>query len=170
MKFMTKVCLLSDTHGYLDDAILRHVRWADTVWHAGDIGTLTVLEQLESERPTRAVFGNIDGQSIRTACPENQLFHCEDVNVLIRHIGGYPGRYTPPTRALIQEHKPQLYICGHSHILKVQHDSKHQLLHMNPGAAGRSGFHTLRTLLRFTIDGNTIDNLEVAELGPRSKG
>ena len=165
---MTKVCLLSDTHCYLDEAILRHVRWADTVWHAGDIGTLTVLEQLESERPTRAVFGNIDGQLLRTACPENQLFQCEDVKVLIRHIGGYPGRYTPPTRALIQEHKPQLYICGHSHILKVQHDTKHQLLHMNPGAVGRSGFHTLRTLLRFTIDGNTIDNLEVAELGPRS--
>ena len=166
---MTKVCLLSDTHGYLDAAIIKHVQWADEVWHAGDIGTLDVLEQLEQHTPTRAVYGNIDGHSLRSACPENQVFECEKVRVMMRHIGGYPGRYTAITKSLLDLHKPKLYICGHSHILKVQNDHRRELLHMNPGAAGRSGFHQIRTLLRFSINVDVIANLEVVELGIRSK-
>lgn len=166
---MTKIVLLSDTHGYLDSAILNHVLWANEVWHAGDIGEISVLERLEAQKTTRAVYGNIDGQQIRNYCPENQIFSCEGVQVLIRHIGGYPGRYNAATEKLIDQHQPKLYICGHSHILKVQNDPKKNLLHMNPGAAGRSGFHTIRTLLRFTIAGETIKNLEVVELGSRSK-
>ena len=167
---MVKIVLLSDTHSYLDAAIMNHVEWADEVWHAGDIGSLAVLEKLEQQRKTRAVYGNIDGQQIRSVCPENQIFNCEDVPVLIRHIGGYPGRYNTTTKKLLTQYQPKLYICGHSHILKVQNDAQRQLLHMNPGAAGRSGFHTIRTLLRFTITGDAIENLEVVELGPRSKG
>ena len=162
---MTRICLLSDTHGCLDAKIIKHLEWADQVWHAGDIGTISLLEQLEKAKPTRAVFGNIDGHQIRAACPENQIFYCEKVKVLIRHIGGYPGRYNATTRQLLDEHQPKLYICGHSHILKVQNDLQKKLLHMNPGAAGRSGFHQMRTLLRFTIDEDRIENLEVAELG-----
>lgn len=165
---MTRICLLSDTHGCLDAKIIKHLEWADEVWHAGDIGTISLLEQLEKAKPTRAVFGNIDGHQIRAACPENQIFYCEKVKVLIRHIGGYPGRYNATTRQLLDEHQPKLYICGHSHILKVQNDLQKKLLHMNPGAAGRSGFHQMRTLLRFTIDEDRIENLEVAELGRRS--
>lgn len=167
---MTKICLLSDTHGYLDERILKHVRWADQIWHAGDIGTLAVLEQLENMQTTRAVYGNIDGHQIRQICPENQIFQCEGVTVLMRHIGGYPGRYNATTKNLLDHHNPHLYICGHSHILKVQNDRQRNVLHMNPGAAGRSGFHKLRTLLRFTIHNTLIDNLEVAELGPRTAG
>ncbi len=165
---MTRICLLSDTHGYLDTKIMQHLEWADEIWHAGDIGTFAILEQLEMIKSTRAVFGNIDGPQIRAACPENQIFYCEKVKVLIRHIGGYPGRYNATTRQLLNEHQPKLYICGHSHILKVQNDPKNKLLHMNPGAAGRSGFHQMRTLLCFTIDEDRIENLEVAELGKRS--
>ena len=167
-KKMTRICLLSDTHGYLDTKIMQHLEWADEIWHAGDIGTFAILEQLEMIKSTRAVFGNIDGHQIRAACPENQIFYCEKVKVLIRHIGGYPGRYNATTRQLLNEHQPKLYICGHSHILKVQNDPNKKLLHMNPGAAGRSGFHQMRTLLRFTIDEDRIENLEVAELGKRS--
>lgn len=167
-KKMTRICLLSDTHGYLDTKIIQHLEWADEIWHAGDIGTFAILEQLEMIKSTRAVFGNIDGHQIRAACPENQIFYCEKVKVLIRHIGGYPGRYNATTRLLLNEHQPKLYICGHSHILKVQNDPNKKLLHMNPGAAGRSGFHQMRTLLRFTIDEYRIENLEVAELGKRS--
>lgn len=166
---MTKVCLLSDTHGCIDEKILKHVDWADQIWHAGDIGSLSILEQLEELKPTRAVFGNIDDHRIRSACPENQIFTCEGVSVLMRHIGGYPGRYNATTQSLLTQHRPKLYICGHSHILKVQHDKQKQLLHLNPGAAGISGFHKIRTLLRFTIDKGEIENLEIAEMGNRSK-
>lgn len=166
---MTKICLLSDTHGYIDTSIMKHIHWADEVWHAGDIGHIDLLERLEQSKPTRAVYGNIDGHQIRAACPENQIFNCEKVKVFIRHIGGYPGQYTATTKTLLDQLKPQLYICGHSHILKVQNDLKRKLLHMNPGAAGRSGFHKVRTLLRFTIDQDKINNLEVAKLGDRAK-
>ena len=161
--------MLSDTHGCIDEKILKHVDWADQIWHAGDIGSLSVLEQLEELKPTRAVFGNIDDHRIRSACPENQIFTCEGVSVLMRHIGGYPGRYNATTQSLLTQHRPKLHICGHSHILKVQHDKQKQLLHLNPVAAGISGFHKIRTLLRFTIDKGEIENLEIAEMGNRSK-
>ncbi len=155
--------LLSDTHGYMDDAILKHVSWADEVWHAGDIGDLSVTDAIEEICHLKAVYGNIDNASIRSTFPEHQRFFCEKIEVWITHIGGYPNRYDKRVREEIQKNPPKLFICGHSHILKVIPDKKLDLLHMNPGAIGIHGFHKVRTLLRFEIDGNTIQNLEVVE-------
>lgn len=140
---------------------------ADEVWHAGDIGDLTVTDTLKSYKPLRAVFGNIDNDKARIEFPLHQRFYCEEVDVWITHIGGYPGKYDPKIREAIQNNPPKLFICGHSHILKVQFDKKLNLLHMNPGACGKSGFHNIRTMLRFTIDGDTIKNLEAIELGTK---
>ncbi len=164
---MTKILLLSDTHGHMDDAILKHVDWADEVWHAGDIGDLSVTDALMERKPLRGVFGNIDNHIIQKEFPENNRFFCEEVAVWITHIGGYPPKYNMRTREEIKINPPKLFICGHSHILKVMHDKKLDVLHMNPGACGRHGFHQLRTMLRFTIDGKKIGNLEVVELGKR---
>lgn len=160
---MTKILLLSDTHGYVDDDILRYVKQADEVWHAGDIGTLKVTDAIKKLKPLRGVFGNIDDHSIRNEFPENNRFMCEDVDVWITHIGGYPGSYNMRVRDTIRLQPPKLFICGHSHILKVMPDKKLNLLHMNPGAIGKYGFHKTRTMLRFTIDGSKIDNLEIIE-------
>lgn len=164
---MTRIGLLSDTHGYLDPRVFKHFEECDEVWHAGDIGTLDVADKLANFRPLKAVYGNIDGHEIRAAHPEHQRFFCESVDVWITHIGGYPGRYSLPVREAIRKRPPKLFICGHSHILKVMPDKKLGLLHMNPGAVGKHGFHKVRTLLRFTIDGAHIKDLEVVELGPR---
>lgn len=160
---MTKILLLSDTHSYIDEAILKYVKLADEVWHAGDIGNLDVTDAIKSLKPLRAVYGNIDDAKARAEFPENNRFMCEEVDVWITHIGGYPGRYNLRIRNQIVQNPPKLFICGHSHILKVMNDKQLNLLHMNPGAVGKHGFQKVRTMLRFTIDGKKIDNLEVIE-------
>lgn len=160
---MTKILLLSDTHGHIDKTILKYVKDADEVWHAGDIGDLKVTDAIKKLKPLRAVYGNIDNHEIRKEFPENNRFLCEEVNVLITHIGGYPEKYNPKIKQILQSNPPDLFICGHSHILKVMPDKKLHLLHMNPGAIGNHGLHKVKTMLRFTIDGKKIDNLEVIE-------
>lgn len=164
---MTKILLLSDTHGHMDNAILKYAAMADEIWHAGDIGSLSVIDQLQAIKPVRGVHGNIDDHVIQKEFPENNRFMCEDVDVWITHIGGYPNRYNVKVREEIRSNPPKLFICGHSHILKVMHDKKLNLLHMNPGACGKHGFHQVRTMLRFSIDGDKISGLEVIELGKR---
>lgn len=159
-----KILLLSDTHSYIDNHILEHAKWADEVWHAGDIGDLAVTDAIAKIKPLRAVYGNIDDTRARQEFPLNNRFVCEGVDVLITHIGGYPGRYSPTIREELYKHPPKLFICGHSHILKVIPDKKLGLLHMNPGAIGKHGFHKVRTMLRFTISSGKIDNLEVIEI------
>lgn len=164
---MKKILLLSDTHSHIDDTILKYVKLADEVWHAGDIGDLKVTDTIKKLKPLRAVFGNIDNHEARLEFPLNNRFLCEGVDVLITHIGGYPGKYSPAIREEIIQNPPKLFICGHSHILKVMFDKKLNCLHMNPGAAGISGFHQKRTMLRFEIDGDKIQNLEVIEIGDK---
>ena len=161
---MKKILLLSDTHSYIDDRILHYVTEADEVWHAGDIGDLAVTDAIEKLKPLRGVHGNIDNAKIRTCFPQDQRFVCEGVSVWITHIGGYPPKYNVNTREEIRSNPPKLFICGHSHILKVMPDKKLGVLHMNPGAAGIHGFHKVRTMLRFTISKGNIENLEVIEL------
>ncbi|MCT8338547.1 metallophosphatase family protein [Flavobacteriaceae bacterium TK19130] len=160
---MKKILLLSDTHSYIDDTILKHAKAADEVWHAGDIGETSVTDALQKVAPLRAVYGNIDGTDIRKEFPLHQRFTCEGVAVWITHIGGYPGRYDKRIRDEIRKNPPKLFICGHSHILKVMPDKKPGLLHMNPGAIGKHGFHKVRTMLRFEVDKGRIDTLEVIE-------
>ncbi|MVO10648.1 YfcE family phosphodiesterase [Flavobacterium sp. TP390] len=164
---MTKILLLSDTHSYIDDQIMKYVRQADEVWHAGDIGDLVVTDTIKKEKPLRAVFGNIDNQDARKEFPLHNRFFCEKVAVWITHIGGYPGKYNLDIREEIAKNPPKIFICGHSHILKVMPDKKLGLLHMNPGAVGKHGFHQVRTMLRFEIEGESIQNLEVIELGKK---
>ena len=164
---MKKILLLSDTHGYLDDRILKYAEEADELWHAGDIGTITVSDSLQKIKPLKAVFGNIDGAEIRKEFPLNNRFMCEQVDVWITHIGGYPGRYAPAVKEEIKANPPRIFISGHSHILKVMNDKKLGVLHMNPGAAGKQGFHQMRTMLRFVIEGKEIRDLEVIELGKK---
>ena len=164
---MKKILLLSDTHSHIDDVILKYVKLADEVWHAGDIGDLSVTDEISKLKPLLAVFGNIDDANARMSFPENNRFMCENVDVWITHIGGYPGRYNVNIREEMYKKPPKLFICGHSHILKVQFDKTLNLLHMNPGACGKSGFHQIRTMLRFEIDNDKIQNLEIIELGKR---
>jgi hypothetical protein len=160
-----KILLLSDTHSHIDDSILKYVDQADEVWHAGDIGDLHVTDTLKKHKPLRAVYGNIDDDKARMEFPLHDRFFCEGVEVWITHIGGYPGKYNQAIRQEITVNPPKLFICGHSHILKVMFDKKLNLLHMNPGACGVSGFHQVRTMLRFVIDGDKIKDLEVIEIG-----
>jgi len=160
---LTKILLLSDTHSYIDDKILSYAKQADEVWHVGDIGNLKVTDAIKKIKNLRAVYGNIDNAEARAEFPLNTRFMCEDVDVLMTHIGGYPGRYSVAIREEIYTNPPQLFISGHSHILKVMNDKKTGLLHMNPGAIGTHGFHKVRTMLRFEIDGKEIKNLEVIE-------
>ena len=164
---MTRILLLSDTHGYVDDRILDYTGQADEVWHAGDIGTLAVSDALAALKPLRAVYGNIDGARVRSEYPRDNRFTCEEVDVWITHIGGYPRRYEKRVREEMKVKPPKLFITGHSHILKVMYDKQFDLLHMNPGAAGKQGFHKMRTMLRFAIEGAEIKDLEVIELGRR---
>ena len=166
---MVRIGLLSDTHSYLDPKVFDHFAEVDEVWHAGDLGNPDLLSELEEFKPTRGVYGNIDDATVRARWPLNQHFVLEGLTVLITHIGGYPGRYTPRLRKLLDSERPGLYVCGHSHILKVMMDKKRQCLHMNPGACGRHGFHKVRTLLRFGIDAGRVKDLEVIELGDRAK-
>ena len=161
---MKKIVLLSDTHSALDERFLPHLEDANEIWHAGDIGDIGVLENLEKTTKVRAVYGNIDNHIIRSATKEFINFKCEEVNVLITHIGGYPGKYSKGIKEKIQKLRPKLFICGHSHILKVIFDKKFNLLHMNPGAAGNYGIHKVKTILKFKIDKENITDLEVIEL------
>jgi len=158
-----RILLLSDTHNYIDESILKYIRKSDEVWHAGDIGNLQVTDTIKNLKPLRAVYGNIDNAEVRTEFPLQNRFMCEKVDVLMIHIGGYPGRYNPSIRPEIYSNPPRIFISGHSHILKVMNDKKTGLLHMNPGAVGKYGLHIVRTMLRFELDGAKIENLEVIE-------
>lgn len=163
---MKKIGLLSDTHSFLDEAVFKHFEDCDEIWHAGDFG-VGVADKLAAFKPLKGVYGNIDGKEIRAEFPEHLRFNCEEVDVWMTHIGGYPGKYTPQVKPEIYTKPPRLFITGHSHILKVIFDPKIQCLHINPGAAGKSGWHKVRTLIRFCISAEKILNLEVIELGNR---
>lgn len=164
---MTRIGLISDTHGFLDDAVFNYFDQCDEIWHAGDFGNIALADQLASFKPLRGVYGNIDGKDVRVVYPENLRFTCESVDVWMTHIGGYPGHYSPQVKALIYKDPPKLFISGHSHILKVIYDKKIGTLHLNPGAAGKQGWHKIRSLLRFCISDEKIHTLEIIELGNR---
>lgn len=170
---MTRIGLLSDTHGFLDENIFHHFQQCDEIWHAGDFGNIELVSRLLAGPPERSlirgVYGNIDGADIRQSFPEQLVFMCEGVKVMIRHIGGSPPRYNPETKKELLIHQPQLFISGHSHILKVMFDDKINCLHMNPGAAGVQGWHKVRTIIRFVIDGTNMKDCEVIELGKRGR-
>jgi uncharacterized protein len=163
-----KIGILSDTHSYLDERILHFLEPCNEIWHGGDIGNPEVTNRLAALKPLRAVYGNIDGGELRKTFPEDNFFEVAGVRVLITHIAGKALSYNPRVRNLIQQHKPNILVCGHSHILKVIFDKKNNLLHVNPGAAGVHGFHKVRTLVRMDIENGNITNAEVIELGPRS--
>ena len=165
---MPKILLFSDTHGHFDEKLVKYIQSVDEVWHAGDIGTPDVCHQVEKLKPLRAVYGNIDGQDIRKIYPKNAIFTYQGVKVLITHIGGYPTKYSADAKKLILQEKPTLFICGHSHILKIIYDKQLNLLYLNPGAAGIQGFHQVKTALRFEIVGVEIKNMEIIELGKRA--
>jgi len=162
-----KILLLSDSHSFIDDRILEYGKNADEIWHCGDFGNVEVIEKLEKIKPLRGVYGNIDGTEIRKIFPEVLRFKCEEVEVLMIHIGGYPGKYTQLAKKEIEEKTPKLFISGHSHILKAMYDQKNKLLHLNPGAMGKVGWHQMRTMMRFEINGDQIENLEIVELGKK---
>jgi putative phosphoesterase len=164
---MTRVGLISDTHGFLDDAVFTHFNNCDEVWHAGDFGSLDLVKKLQEFKPLRGVYGNIDGAEIRAEFPEVLSFECEQVKVVMKHIGGYPGRYAPGVKQELLEQQSDLFISGHSHILKIIFDEKIRCLHMNPGAAGKQGWHKVRTLIRFEVNGDKMQNCEVIELGKK---
>lgn len=165
---MTRIGILSDTHGCWDERYLEHFASCDQIWHAGDIGTMEVADRLATFRMLRAVHGNIDGADIRRIYPEMLRFRCEDVDVLIKHIGGYPGRYDPSIAPRLRANPPQLFISGHSHILKIKYDNALQLLHINPGAAGYYGWQPERTLVTLTIEGNKMTACQVISLAHKS--
>ncbi len=162
-----KIGLISDTHSYLDKTVFEHFKDVDEIWHAGDMGIHQVMDDLEAFKPVKAVWGNIDDPDMRHRYPEHNRFDCEGLDVWMTHIGGYPGRYSSRVRNELKNNPPGLFICGHSHILKVMPDKELGLLHMNPGAAGHHGFHFMRTLLRFDVEEGKVKNLEVVELGKR---
>ncbi|MFP4025303.1 MAG: metallophosphoesterase family protein [Thiohalospira sp.] len=161
---MKKIGLLSDTHGFIDDKMIEFFSSCDEIWHAGDIGNLAVADKLSQIKPLKAVYGNIDGQEVRAVYPKIQKFQCEQVNVFMIHIGGYPGKYEKEAKTIIQNTHVDMFISGHSHILKVMYDQENELLHVNPGAAGKSGLHKHQTAVRFIIDGKNIKDLEVFEM------
>ncbi len=164
---MTRIGILSDTHGFCDDRYLKHFEMCDEIWHAGDIGSLDLIQKLEAFRPVRAVYGNIDGGDLRRSYPEVNRFTIEGTDVLLKHIGGYPGKYDASIRQHLFVRPPRLFVCGHSHILKVQYDKTLNMLYINPGAAGIYGFHKVRTLIRFAIDNGEFKDLEVIELAEK---
>jgi len=164
-----RIGLLSDTHGYLDPAVFEHFAKCDEVWHAGDFGPAEVLDQLKAFKPTRGVWGNIDGAELRAELQRHALWECEGVQVYMTHIGGYPGNYDRRAKVQIERNRPALFICGHSHIAKVMRDPTLGLLHMNPGAAGHNGWHQMRTLLRFTVAAGAISDVQAIELGSRGR-
>jgi hypothetical protein len=162
---LTRIGLISDTHNFLDPSVFDHFKNCDEIWHAGDFGTAKIADELKSFKPLRGVYGNIDGYDINSVYPEQLVFYCEEVKVMMRHIGGYPPRYNAITKIELLHHRPQLFIDGHSHILKIMYDQKLKCLHMNPGAAGKHGWQKVRTLIRFVIDGKEMKDCEVIELG-----
>lgn len=162
-----RIGLLSDTHSFLDERVFHHFRDCDEVWHAGDFGNVAVLEKLQAFKPLKAVWGNIDGQSIRSACTEDLVWDCEGLRVYMTHIGGYPGKYAPRAKKVIATELPGLFITGHSHILKAMPCPAFGLLHLNPGACGHEGWHKVRTLMRFEVKDGLVKQLEVIELGKR---
>jgi putative phosphoesterase len=164
---MTRIGLISDTHSYLDDAVFKHFDGCDEIWHAGDFGNIELADQLVAFKPFKGVYGNIDGADIRQVYPEHLRFKCEGVDVWMTHIGGYPDKYSPTVRKEIYLNPPQLFISGHSHILKVVFDKKINCLHLNPGAAGKQGWQKVRTLIRFSITADKIHGLDVIELGAK---
>ena len=164
-----KIGLLSDTHGYLDPKVFKYFEGVDEIWHAGDVGTPEVLEELRNFKPTIAVQGNIDGDKLRQECKESEIFEREGMHVIITHIAAKPPKYNQKVLSCIKQYKPKLLVCGHSHILKVMPDKINNLLFMNPGAAGKHGFHKVKTLLRFDLEKGEIKNLEVVELGLRTR-
>ncbi len=164
---MTRIGLISDTHGYLDEKIFDHFEGCDEVWHIGDFGDIEVARRIQEKKKLLGVFGNIDNQAIRSEFREQLVFMCEEVKVMLRHIGGSPPNYNPETRKELLIHQPQLFISGHSHILKVMYDNKINCLYMNPGAAGRHGWHKIRTIIRFVIHGKEMKDCEVIELGKK---
>jgi uncharacterized protein len=164
---VTRIGLISDTHNYLDEAVFKHFDQCDEIWHGGDFGTVEIADRLRGLKPLKGVYGNIDGQDVRSVYPLKLSWTCEEVNVYMTHIGGYPNRYAPGVKQELIKKGAKLFIAGHSHILKVIYDDKIGCLHMNPGAAGKQGWHQVRTLLRFSIDGADIKDLEVIELGKR---
>ncbi|GAB3929467.1 metallophosphoesterase family protein [Larkinella terrae] len=165
---MIRIGLLSDTHGFLDPQIFTHFAQCDEIWHAGDVGSVKIIDDLKAFKPFRGVFGNIDDKAVAYECPENQRFELEGLSVWMTHIGGTPPRYNPIVRPDLLMNPPDVFVCGHSHILKVVRDPKiNNLLFINPGAAGKHGFHSVRTCLRFGLDAGRITNMEVIELGTR---
>jgi len=161
---MIRIGLISDTHGFLDERVFKHFEHCDEIWHAGDFGTIEVADRLAAFKPLRGVYGNIDGKELRQTFPESLRFNCEGMDVWIIHIGGYPDRYSIQVRKEIYSNPPGLFICGHSHILKVIFDKKINCLHLNPGAAGKQGWHKTRTLMRFSIAEGKVKDMEVIEL------
>jgi uncharacterized protein len=169
---MTKIGLIADTHGWLDEQVFNYFSGCQEIWHAGDFGNVEIAQTLadKCQVPVRGVYGNIDGYDVRSVMPEELIFTCEQVKVFMKHIGGYPGRYAPGVKKQLSATNAKLFISGHSHILKVQYDQQLQCLHMNPGAAGKQGWHKVRTIIRFVIDGTEMKNCEVIELGRRGGG
>ena len=168
---MTRIGLISDTHGYLDEQVFKYFKHCDEIWHAGDFGMISLAEELISKSglPLKGVYGNIDGYDVRSVYPEKLIWKCEDVGVFMIHIGGHPGRYAPGVKKSIAENHSKLFISGHSHILKVIYDDQLNCLHINPGASGRAGWHLMRTIVTFAIDGNKILDCKVIELGKRGQ-
>jgi len=166
---MTRIGLISDTHHFLDEAVFKHFDKCDELWHAGDFGSAVIADRLKEFRPLKAVYGNIDGYDIRSHYPEKLTWSCEDVKVYMTHIGGHPNKYAPGIKQDILSNGARLFISGHSHILKIIYDDKINCLHMNPGAAGNQGWHKIRTIVRFAIDGSNIKDCEVIELGRRGE-
>ncbi len=170
LDYMTKIGLISDTHGFLDETVFTHFAECDEVWHAGDIGSVEIIEKLEAFKPCRIVFGNIDQKEIQWKVPEHQRFMLEGLDVWITHIGGYPPYYNPAVKKEFRLKTPDIFVCGHSHILRVMRDEKqNNMIYLNSGAAGKEGFHKMKTLLRFTLDNRKMTNLEIVELGLRGK-
>lgn len=176
---MTRIGLIFDTHGYLDEAVFKHFETCDEIWHAGDFGNIELAQRLaggqaaqsgQTAKPLRGVYGNIDGYDVRSVYPEKLVWQCEGVTVYMTHIGGYPARYAPGIKQDLIKNGAKLFISGHSHILKVIYDKAIDCLHMNPGAAGNHGWHKVKTIIRFAIDGSEIKDCEVIELGLRGKG
>lgn len=166
---MKKIGIISDTHGWLEPGVIEHFANCDELWHAGDFGSLAIAEALQQLKPLRGVYGNIDGQEIRALFPEYLIFTTEQLKVLIIHIGGYPGKYAAKARQLILLEKPDIFVCGHSHILRVMRDPKYgNMLVLNPGAAGREGVHLVKTILKLEVDNRKVINLKIIELGQRA--
>ncbi|MDX2196110.1 MAG: metallophosphoesterase family protein [Cytophagales bacterium] len=164
---MKKIAVLSDTHGHLPENVLKYFADCDEIWHAGDVGDITIIRKLSSLKPFKAVYGNIDGKDISALIPENQIFMCESKKILITHIAGKPGKYTARVKKILLDEKPDMLVCGHSHILQIAHDTVYNTLFINPGACGNEGFHKVKTIIRFTIDYHVIKDMQVIELGKR---